>query len=95
MRVPALCLLHARVAPFRWSLCRPRQALQGPDSTAISSGGNGSGDWLEAIQQQGRALVSEMAALREEAVAKAAALSEAERARAQERSELLAMQVRP
>jgi len=80
------------------SLCRPpRQALQGPGSAVSTANGSGGGvdDWLEGIQQQGRALVSEMAGLREEAAAKAAALAEAERARARERAELLEVQVLP
>ncbi len=79
------------------SMCRaPRQALQGPGSAVSTANGSGGGgdDWLEGIQQQGRALVSEMAGLREEAAAKAAALAEAERARARERAELLEVQVR-
>jgi hypothetical protein len=46
------------------------------------------------LPRQGRALVADMAALREEAAAKAAALTAAERARAQERADLLEAQVR-
>ena len=72
-------------SPRAWRLISPGGFCSAPCATPVSA----------VSRVQGRALVAEMAALREDAATKAASLAEAQKRHAVQRLEIAEIKVRP